>query len=116
MPIYEYECKSCGKKSSYIIFKIDKPPELCCKHCSSKELVRLLSRFATIKSEENRLSSLADPSKLSGIDESDPKSIARWMKKMGSEMGEDMGDEIDEAAEEAVKEEDAEGGEELGGE
>ena len=45
------------------------------------------------RSEESRLDSLADPSSLSGIDENDPKSMARWMRKMGREMGDEMGGE-----------------------
>ena len=56
---------------------------------------RLLSRFATPKSEEARLESLADPGNLGGLDENDPSSMARFMKKMGEEMGEDVGADID---------------------
>jgi hypothetical protein len=59
-----------------------------------------MSRFATIRSEEDRLDSLADPSTLGDVNEDDPKSVARWMKKMGSEMGEDLGEDVDEALEE----------------
>jgi hypothetical protein len=58
-----------------------------------------MSRFATIRSEEDRLESLADSSSLGDLNEDDPKSVARWMKKMGSEMGEDLGDDVDEALE-----------------
>ena len=36
---------------------------------------------------------------LTGVDENDPKSVARWMKKMGREMGEDVGDDLDAAME-----------------
>lgn len=53
---------------------------------------RLFSRFSAPKSEEARLEALADPAHLSGLDESDPRSVARLMKKMGQEMGEDVGD------------------------
>ncbi|MFZ2958709.1 MAG: hypothetical protein WA705_17610 [Candidatus Ozemobacteraceae bacterium] len=45
---------------------------------------------------------MADPSMLSGIDENDPRSIAKWAKKMAKEMGEDMGDEIEAMAEEEL--------------
>ena len=66
---------------------------------------KLVSRVAMLRSEESRLDSLADPSQLGGLDENDPKSVARWMKKMGREMGEDLGEdfeqEVDQAAEEA---------------
>ena len=58
-----------------------------------------MSRFASPKSEEARLESLADPNALAGLDENDPKSMARLMKKMGDEMGEDIGDDMAEALE-----------------
>ena len=67
----------------------------------------MFSRFAMPKSEESRLESLADPASLSGLDEGDPSSVARWMKKMGKEMGEDMGDDVDQFAEEAAHETEA---------
>jgi len=59
-----------------------------------------MSRFAAPKSEEARLEALADPSQFGDLDENDPKSMARLMKKMGREMGEDLGDDLDEALEE----------------
>jgi hypothetical protein len=61
-----------------------------------------MSRFAIVRSEEDRLDSLADPSNLGDLNEDDPQSVARWMKKMGSEMGEDLGNDVDEALEEEV--------------
>jgi len=51
---------------------------------------------AVLRSEESRLESLADPSNLAGLDENDPRSLARWMRKMSNEMGEDLGDEFNE--------------------
>jgi hypothetical protein len=60
-----------------------------------------MSRFAAPKSEEARLESLADPSNFGDVDENDPQSMARFMKKMGKEMGEDFGDEFDQALEES---------------
>ena len=79
--------------------------EPVCKYCRSEDIERLYSRFASPKSEESRLESLSDPSNLSGLDENDPGSVARWMKKMGKEMGEDFGGEdIDQLAEEAAQE------------
>ena len=40
---------------------------------------------------------LADPSTFAGLDENDPKSMARWMKKMSRELGEeDLGPEFQE--------------------
>jgi putative FmdB family regulatory protein len=105
MPIYEYRCKDCGKKSSFLIYNREKLSQLKCKHCQSINLVKLYSRFAAVKSEESRLERLADPSSFSDLDEQDPKSVARWMKKMGKEMGEELGPDFDEEVDKAVEEE-----------
>ena len=65
-----------------------------------------MSRFATVKSEEARLDALADDASLGDMDENDPASVARFMKKMGRELGDDMGGDLDEAVEEAMAESD----------
>ena len=62
---------------------------------------RLMSRFAMPRSEESRMESLADPSRMGDVDENDPRSVARMMKRMGKEMGDEFsGPEFDEAVEE----------------
>jgi hypothetical protein len=75
---------------------------------------RLMSRFAMPKSEEARLDSLSDSAMFSGVDENDPKSVARMMRRMGKEMGEDFSTpEFDEAIEELESgggEDDSDGG------
>lgn len=98
MPIYEYRCRQCGKRTSRLILRINAPPQTC-GHCHSPDMERLMSRFASPKSEEVRLEALADPSNLGGLDENDPQSMARFMKKMGQEMGEDLGDDVEAAME-----------------
>ncbi|MCX8159339.1 MAG: zinc ribbon domain-containing protein [Candidatus Saccharicenans sp.] len=107
MPIYEFRCQDCRRKSSFLILSVHSQFEPRCQHCGSLKLTRLISRVGVLKSEESRLESLADPSKLGGLDEKDPKSLARWMKKLGREMGEEVGpdfeDEVDRAVEEAEK-------------
>jgi hypothetical protein len=65
---------------------------------------KLISRVAMFRSEESRLDGLADPSKLAGLDENDPKSVARWMKRMGKEMGDDLGEDFEQEIDEAVEE------------
>jgi hypothetical protein len=70
-----------------------------CSHCTSARVERILSRFASPKSEEARLEALTDPGNLAGLDENDPQSMARFMKTMGGEMGEDLGDDLSEAME-----------------
>ncbi len=101
MPIYEYRCADCKKRFEVLILKTAEESSLRCKQCGGGNLRRLISRFASIKSEEARLESLTDPSKLAGLDENDPASMARWLKRMGGELGEDVSkDEIDQMADE----------------
>ena len=98
MPIYEYLCDDCEQHSTYLILQGHSSP-LFCKHCKGQQLERLMSSFAAPKSEEARMEALADPSNFGDVDENDPKSMARFMKKMGKEMGEDLGEDFDEAME-----------------
>jgi putative FmdB family regulatory protein len=93
MPIYEYRCNRCRKKVSILTLRVSEKVDERCEHCGSTSLTRLLSRFSTGRSEESRLDALADPSNLSGLDENDPRSMARWMRKMGQEMGDELGGE-----------------------
>jgi putative FmdB family regulatory protein len=105
MPIYEYHCADCRRPVSLLVMRISDPTPPRCPRCGGGELSRLMSRFATIRSEEDRLDSLADPSSLGDLNEDDPKSVARWMKKMGGEMGEEMGDDWEDSVDEAMEEE-----------
>lgn len=75
--------------------------EARCEHCGSSEMDRMMSRFAVARSDESRLDSLSDPAGLSGLDENDPRSMARWMRKMGKQLGDEMsGPEFDEMVDE----------------
>lgn len=120
MPIYEYRCAACRKKTTVITLSVGAAVDPVCRHCGGRSMEKLVSRVAVKRSEESRLESLADPSSLAGLDENDPKSVARWMKKMGREIGEEAGEdfeaEVDKAMEEAEREKNAgAGGREGGG-
>jgi putative FmdB family regulatory protein len=95
MPIYEYLCKKCRRKSEVITFRVSEEVPVGCSHCGSADVVRVPSRVRVRMSEETRMERLADPSRFSGLDEDDPKSMAKWMKSMSREMGDDLGDDFD---------------------
>lgn len=105
MPIYEYHCAECRRRVSLLVMRISDPEPPHCPRCGGRQLTRLMSRFATLRSEDDRLESMADPSQLGDLDENDPRSVARWMKKMGGELGEDVGEDWDEMVEEAMEDE-----------
>ncbi len=98
MPIYEYRCQDCKRRVS-ILWRTLAEAETGqprCPRCGGTHLTRLVSRVAVLRSEEARLDSLMDADSLSDLDENDPKSIARWMRKMSKEIGEDAGEEFEE--------------------
>ncbi len=99
MPIYEFECRNCHRKTTALVRSRERVGEVRCRVCGGADLEKLYSRFASPKSEDARLESLTDPSAMGGVDENDPKSVARFMRKMGREMGEDFGEDLDQAIE-----------------
>ena len=105
MPIYEYRCEECGKISEFLLIRTDEIFVPQCKRCKSKKMSRVLSKVRVIRSEESRLESLSDPSKWGDLDEKDPKSMARWAKRMGRELGEDVDGMTDEMVDEALEDE-----------
>jgi putative FmdB family regulatory protein len=104
MPIYEYRCEECGSLSTFLVLKQEGFAPAC-KKCGNQRLTKLLSRVAVLHSDEQRMERLAEPSRLGGLDENDPRSMARWMKQMGKEMGEDMGEDFDQIVDQAMEEE-----------
>lgn len=97
MPIYEYRCQNCRK---YVVLRLSyaeyDTAKKQCSHCGSEQLTRLVSRVRVVRSEEARLDSLSDPTSFGDVDENDPKSIGKFMRRMSNEMGEDLGGEFDE--------------------
>lgn len=49
------------------------------------------------------MESLADDDAFAGLDEQDPASMERLMKRMGDEMGEDFGDDMTQAFDSAAE-------------
>ena len=109
MPIYEYECGDCRRRVSLLVRTFSAADSVACPRCGGQQLTRLMSRFATVKSEDARLESLADSASYGDLDENDPRSVARFMKKMGGEFGDDLGEDFESAMDEAMAEGEGEG-------
>jgi putative FmdB family regulatory protein len=100
MPIYEYRCGNCKRRVSIFFRSFSAVAGARCPNCDSDQLTRLVSRVAQIKSEDARLDAMSDPSSFGDIDENNPKSVAKFMRKMGDQMGtEDLGPEFSEMVE-----------------
>jgi putative FmdB family regulatory protein len=98
MPIYEYYCMDCRKRVSVFFRTMREASDEAarCPTCEGAHLRRLVSRVATLKSEESRMENLADPSLMSGLESEDPRALASFMRKMSGEMGEPLDAEMTE--------------------
>lgn len=97
MPFYDFRCHDCGRfariRYSYSEYGKVQP---ACPHCDSHAMKRHISRVALGKSEDSRMETMMEGSDLAGFDENDPRSLGKFMRKMGQDMGDDLGDEFNE--------------------
>ena len=97
MPLYEYRCQQCKNRVSVRMSYSEYDNKIpLCSVCESNQLQRIISRVRVSRSEDSRIESLSDPSNFGDVDENDPRSIGKFMRRMGNEMGEDMGPEFNE--------------------
>lgn len=88
MPIYEYRCESCARDVSVFVRRPDGATPIC-PHCSGQDLRRKMSAFSVRRT--GVLSSLDDGEGFpEGLDESDPRAVARWARQMSAETGEPL--------------------------
>jgi len=85
VPIYEYRCPDCRKRSSVFVRSFNAPETAACDHCGSKKATRVFSRVAFHRGED-----AMSESALGDVDESDPRSVAKWVRNMSREMGEPL--------------------------
>jgi putative FmdB family regulatory protein len=99
MPIYDYRCRGCQRRISLLFQTYAAAEHAACPHCGSTDLSRLVTRFAVMRSEDTILDDLSEAAAFGEVDENDPRSIARWARKMGhaygDELGEDYGEMVD---------------------
>lgn len=105
MPLYDYKCADCGSRFSLLLGVVAEPQSEKCPSCQSTGITRLISRFGRLRSEDELIDSLADPSGIGDLE--DPKQLGQWMKRVGREMGEDLGGDFDEVLEEMGQDEES---------
>lgn len=96
MPIYEFRCNACGRVVSVFQRSIHAAVAARCTHCGADDLTRLMSRFAFHRAGADHLDAADEDALLEGVDENDPRSVARWARRMSEQLGEDLGPEFDE--------------------
>ncbi len=94
MPIYEYRCSACRRRTSVFVRSFAAPGSAACEHCGSSDTSRVFSRVAVLRPENG--GSFADEGAAFDVDENDPRSVARWLRKMSREMDEPLDDRMQE--------------------
>lgn len=103
MPIYEYRCGGCGRKVSVFFRSFGSVGDASCPRCGSTDLTRLFSRVAVHRSSASDGDDFADGGDdefggmLDGLDEEDPRAMARALRRMSEETGEPIEPEMEEA-------------------
>ena len=111
MPIYEYRCADCKKRVSVFFRSMSaaSQEEAHCPICNGTHLTKLVSKVRVIRGEPSTTSDNGpDDSMLDDVNENDPRSLGRMMRRMADESGEDMGPEFGEVVSRLEKGEDPE--------
>jgi len=97
MPVYEYRCQSCRRKSSIFVRSFSAEVNASCEHCQCSDMSRLFSRFAVHRSSGGGLDDVAGD--FGGMEDADPRAMAQMMRQMSTETGEaidpEMGEMLD---------------------
>ena len=111
MPVYEFYCANCHTIFNFLAHRVNIDRRPACPKCGRLELERQVSRFAVSKGRkdapaegmpdldearmEKAMMSLAG--ELEGMDENDPRQMARFMRKLTDASGMKPGPGIEEA-------------------
>ncbi len=99
MPIYEYRCGDCRRKVALFVKGFSQVSEAVCTGCGSKNLTRLFSTFARLKTDKDVYDDiLGDTQLVNRMMANDPSALVEWSRKMeGSEAEKDseFGDVIE---------------------
>lgn len=103
MPVYEFLCRPCNRIYSFHSFRVDTEKVPACPRCGSADMHRVPSRFAARRAPAAAVSEGGgDPAgderaeremmrlaaELEGMDENDPRQMARAVRRMTEIAGE----------------------------
>ena len=116
MPIYEYRCDECRRVFNFLVRNVSQHTAPHCPRCGNEDMIRLFSPCACHSSSRRGSESGSEAHSagegldggpegfagdkelpgMEGVDENDPRSLGRWMRRMADEMGEPLDPETDE--------------------
>jgi putative FmdB family regulatory protein len=107
MPVYEFYCDDCHTIFNFLSRRVNTEKQPDCPRCGRQQLERQVSRFALSKNRpeseeslpgmpdldderlEGAMMSLAG--EMEGMDENDPRAMARFMRKLSDATGMNLG-------------------------
>jgi putative FmdB family regulatory protein len=101
VPIYEYQCETCGKVTDVLILNQKQTEKILCRSCHGDHLVRILSRVVVHKTERQRLTEFDSRKPRDDSFYKDDRNVGLWAKKRMKELGVDLGSSFDETVEKA---------------
>ena len=101
MPVYEFYCSACHTIYNFLSRQVNTDKRPSCPRCGLSELERQVSRFAVSKGrKEEAADGLPDmdeakmeqlmmglAGEMEGMDENDPRQMARFMRKLAESTG-----------------------------
>ncbi len=113
MPLFEYACRACDKRFTWMsgVVASEKPP--LCPNCQGADLRKLISRVTRGRSDDARMEQIAD--RLETQDFDDARGLRRFAREMGREMGAESGEDLSDEMEELIEAEAGAGGLTNGG-
>ncbi len=111
MPVYEFYCSDCHTIFNFLSRRVNTEKRPDCPKCGKPQLDRQVSRFAYSKGrEEEPVDGMPDldesqmeramqalSGEMEGIDENDPRQMARFMRKLTEATGINLGSGMEEA-------------------
>jgi putative FmdB family regulatory protein len=97
MPIYEFFCQDCQRKTSLLVRSVSSSFTPRCSFCGSTNLSRVVSSFLYKKSLQTIWEESGEPTKYPNDDYyKRPENIGRWAEKKFQDMGEEMPPQVKE--------------------
>jgi putative FmdB family regulatory protein len=112
VPVYEFYCSDCHAIFNFLARRVDTGKRPACPRCGHPELEKQVSRFAISRNrsepgadgmpagmDEAKLEQamMALAGEMEGVDENDPRAMARFMRRFSAMTGMNLGDEAEEA-------------------
>lgn len=112
MPVYEFYCDDCHTIFNFLSRRVNTDKQPDCPRCGRPELSRQVSRFAISKGQKEEPAADGMPDideaklekvmmglagEMEGMDENDPRQMARFMRRLSDATGMNLGSGFEEA-------------------